>query len=56
VFEACFAPLARRLGWRPEFPFKRLTDWAKRHGGVELVERRPIQPLGHFSLIRFKRV
>lgn len=56
VFEACFAPLARRLGWRPEFPFKRLTDWAKRHGGVELVERRPMSPLGHFSLIRFKRV
>jgi phosphatidylethanolamine/phosphatidyl-N-methylethanolamine N-methyltransferase len=56
VFEACFAPLARRLGWRPEFPFKRLTDWAKRHGGVELVERRPMPPMGHFSLIRFKRV
>jgi phosphatidylethanolamine/phosphatidyl-N-methylethanolamine N-methyltransferase len=56
VFEACFAPLARRLGWRPEFPFKRLTDWAKRHGGVELVERRPMAPMGHFSLIRFKRL
>jgi phosphatidylethanolamine/phosphatidyl-N-methylethanolamine N-methyltransferase len=56
IFEACFAPLARRLGWRPEFPFKRLTDWAKRHGGVELVERRPMQPMGHFSLIRFKRL
>jgi phosphatidylethanolamine/phosphatidyl-N-methylethanolamine N-methyltransferase len=56
LFEFCFAPLARRLGWRPEFPFKRLTDWAQRHGGVQLVERRPIKPLGHFSLIRFKRV
>ena len=20
VFEQCFAPVARRLGWRPEFP------------------------------------
>ncbi len=56
VFEACFAPLARRLGWRPEFPFKRLSDWALRHGGVELVERRPMRPMGHFSLIRFKRL
>lgn len=56
VFEACFAPLARRLGWRPEFPFKRLTDWAATHGGVTLVERRPMPPMGHFSLIRFKRV
>ena len=26
----CFAPLARRLGWRPEFRFGRLADWAER--------------------------
>lgn len=56
LFELCFAPLARRLGWRPEFPFARLTDWAKRHGRVRLIERRPIAPLGHFSLIRFERL
>ena len=53
LFEQGFAPIARRLGWRPEFPFKRLTDWAARHGGVRLLERRPIRPLGHFSLVRF---
>jgi phosphatidylethanolamine/phosphatidyl-N-methylethanolamine N-methyltransferase len=56
LFEICFAPLARKLGWRPEFPFKRLTDWATRHGGVRVLERRPMPPLGHFSLIRFERV
>jgi phosphatidylethanolamine/phosphatidyl-N-methylethanolamine N-methyltransferase len=56
VFELCFAPLARRLGWRPEFPFTRITDWAARHGGVRLIERRPVQPLGHFSVIRFQRL
>jgi len=56
IFEAAFAPLARRLGWRPEFRFARLTDWATRHGGVRLVERRPMPPLGHFSLIRFERL
>jgi phosphatidylethanolamine/phosphatidyl-N-methylethanolamine N-methyltransferase len=55
LFEQCFSPVARRLGWRPEFPFKRLADWAQQHGGVRLVERRPIQPFGHFSLIRFAR-
>jgi phosphatidylethanolamine/phosphatidyl-N-methylethanolamine N-methyltransferase len=55
LFEICFAPLARRLGWRPEFRFHRLTDWAKRHGGVRVIERRPMPPMGHFSLIRFKR-
>jgi len=56
AFELCFAPIARRLGWRPEFKFSRLSDWAKRHGGVRLVEHRPMPPLGHFSLIRFERL
>jgi phosphatidylethanolamine/phosphatidyl-N-methylethanolamine N-methyltransferase len=56
LFELCFAPLARKLGWRPEFPFARLADWAARHGGVRLVERRPLAPLGHFALIRFARL
>jgi phosphatidylethanolamine/phosphatidyl-N-methylethanolamine N-methyltransferase len=55
VFEICFAPLARRLGWRPEFRFHRLTDWATRHGGVRMIERRPMPPMGHFSLVRFAR-
>jgi phosphatidylethanolamine/phosphatidyl-N-methylethanolamine N-methyltransferase len=53
IFELCFAPLARRLGWRPEFPWKRLVDWAAAHGGVSLAERRPMPPMGHFSLIRY---
>jgi phosphatidylethanolamine/phosphatidyl-N-methylethanolamine N-methyltransferase len=56
LFETCFAPLARRLGWRPEFRFSRLTDWAARNGGVRLIERRPMPPMGHFSLIRFERL
>jgi len=56
LFERCFAPVARKLGWRPEFPFARLSDWAARHGGVHLVERRPMPPLGHFSLVRFARL
>jgi phosphatidylethanolamine/phosphatidyl-N-methylethanolamine N-methyltransferase len=52
VFEACFSPLARRLGWSPEFPWARLVRWSKRDG-VQLIERKPMPPLGHFSLIRF---
>ena len=55
VFERGFAPAARRLGWRPEFPWARLATWAARHGGVELLERLPMPPLGHFSLIRYAR-
>jgi phosphatidylethanolamine/phosphatidyl-N-methylethanolamine N-methyltransferase len=56
IFEQGFAPLARRLGWRPEFGFERIGRWADRHGGVRLLERRPVPPLGQFSLIRFERV
>ena len=52
AFEQGFSPLARRLGWSPECPWARLTSWAERDG-VRLIERRPMPPLGHFSLIRF---
>jgi len=55
AFEQCFAPVARKLGWRPEFPYRRLTDWAARHGGINVIERRAIPPLGHFALVRFGR-
>ena len=56
ALERSFAPFARRLGWRPEFGWTRLEHWAARHGGVQIVERRPMPPLRHFSLIRFARV
>jgi phosphatidylethanolamine/phosphatidyl-N-methylethanolamine N-methyltransferase len=55
LLEQGFAPVARRLGWRAEFRWERLAQWAARHGGVRVVERRPMPPLGHFSLIRFER-
>ncbi len=55
-FELGFAPIARRLGWRPEFPFSRLAKWASRNGRVRMLERRAMPPLGHFSLIRYARM
>jgi phosphatidylethanolamine/phosphatidyl-N-methylethanolamine N-methyltransferase len=61
TFERRFAPLARRLGWQPEFRFGRLAAWAEGHGGVRILENRPISTLGRlsktgtFSLIRFER-
>ena len=51
--EQAFAPVARRLGWRPEFPWERLTAWQARARGIQFIERRPMPPLGHFSLIRY---
>src|SRR6266566_2717933 len=56
AFEQRFAPLARQLGWRPEFKWARLAQWAERHRGVRLIERRAMPPLGQFSLIRFGRM
>ena len=30
VFERCFAPVARQLGWRPEFQWARIQNWIDR--------------------------
>jgi len=56
AIEQGFAPVARKLGWRPEFRWQRLAQWAAGNPGVRFVERRPMPPLGHFSLIRFARL
>jgi phosphatidylethanolamine/phosphatidyl-N-methylethanolamine N-methyltransferase len=53
VFEHLFQPVAQRLGWRSEFPWERFERWAERSSSTYLIERRPVPPLGHFSLIRF---
>jgi phosphatidylethanolamine/phosphatidyl-N-methylethanolamine N-methyltransferase len=56
AYESAFAPIARQLGWQVAFRWERLEKWAARHGGVALIERRPMPPLGHFSLIRFGKL
>jgi phosphatidylethanolamine/phosphatidyl-N-methylethanolamine N-methyltransferase len=54
VFERLFQPIATRLGWRSDFPWKRFADWLRSNSNeLRLLERRPVPPLGHFSLIRF---
>lgn len=55
VLEGWFAPVARRLGWRPEFRWARLAAWAARHDSMRVIERRSVSPFGHFSLIRFAK-
>ncbi len=54
--ERSFAPMARKLGWQPEFSWARIDRWMRRNGGVNVVERRSMPPFGHFSLIRFERL
>lgn len=34
LFEAAFAPIARKLGWRPEFPWERLARWVEKAPGI----------------------
>jgi phosphatidylethanolamine/phosphatidyl-N-methylethanolamine N-methyltransferase len=53
AIEKWFAPVTRPLGWRLQFPWARYERWAQGPHGVRLIERRPVPPFGHFSLIRF---
>lgn len=53
--EKTLMPVTSRLGFRTEFAFSRYTDWARTVPGIELVERRALPPLGHFSLVRFRK-
>jgi phosphatidylethanolamine/phosphatidyl-N-methylethanolamine N-methyltransferase len=53
LVETWLQPIVRRLGWRAEFPWDRFAHWMERRPDVRLIERRPMPPLGHFSLLRF---
>jgi phosphatidylethanolamine/phosphatidyl-N-methylethanolamine N-methyltransferase len=49
-------PVVRPLGFRTaEFAWSRYAQWLAGAPGIELVERRLVPPLGHFSLVRFRK-
>lgn len=54
VFERWFARRARKLGWRPEFQFARLRNWAIQNGTVDLPVKRDVA-LGMYTLVRFRK-
>jgi phosphatidylethanolamine/phosphatidyl-N-methylethanolamine N-methyltransferase len=55
--EQALQPIVRRLGFRTaEFAWSRYTKWLASADGIELAERRLIPPLGHFSLVRIRKV
>ena len=57
VIEQALQPVVRRLGFRTaEFAWSRYTKWLSGAHSMELAERRLIPPLGHFSLVRFRKV
>lgn len=47
--ERALAPFSRKLGWDPVMPAERVLG----RDDLELVERRPVAPLGLFTLLRF---
>ena len=50
-------PVVRPLGFRTaEFAWSRYAKWLASAPGIELVERRLVPPLGHFSLVRFRKI
>src|ERR1700759_5335763 len=57
VIERALQPGVTRLGFRTaEFSWSRYTKWLAGAKSMELAERRLIPPLGHFSLVRFRKV
>ncbi|MDQ0509720.1 class I SAM-dependent methyltransferase [Ancylobacter amanitiformis] len=54
AFEKWFARKARKLGWRPEFQFARLRNWAVQNGTVDLPIKRDVA-LGMYTLVRFRK-
>jgi phosphatidylethanolamine/phosphatidyl-N-methylethanolamine N-methyltransferase len=57
TFERWFQPMARKLGWQSDFPWGRFARWMKAcPHDIRLLERRPVPPFGHFSVIRFGKM
>lgn len=56
AIERALMPITSRLGWRTEFPWSRYEGWARANGRVRLLEQRPLPPLGHFSLLRYRKL
>jgi phosphatidylethanolamine/phosphatidyl-N-methylethanolamine N-methyltransferase len=52
LIEKQMAKHAPNLGWRPDFPWARIGHWIESKPGALLLERRALNPLGLFSLIR----
>lgn len=56
AIEKALMPVTSRLGFRTDFPWSRYEDWAAGTPQVSLIEQRPLPPLGHFSLVRYRKL
>jgi phosphatidylethanolamine/phosphatidyl-N-methylethanolamine N-methyltransferase len=55
LIERLLQPIVCRLGWRAEFRWDRFVRWTEQRIDMRLIERRPMPPFGHFSLLRFAK-
>lgn len=53
--EEAVAPLVSKVGWSSAFKVSRLAAWAARRGDFNIVEVRPLKPLGFFSMVRLRK-
>jgi phosphatidylethanolamine/phosphatidyl-N-methylethanolamine N-methyltransferase len=53
--EELIAPLMKQVGWSSGFKASRIAAWARRHGGMEVVEVAPLFPAGFFKLMRVRK-
>jgi phosphatidylethanolamine/phosphatidyl-N-methylethanolamine N-methyltransferase len=53
--EELIAPLMKQVGWSSGFKASRIAAWAKRHGGMDVVEVVPLFPAGFFKIMRLRK-
>jgi len=55
LFESWLGKRSASLGWRPQFPWSIVQNWLDRRPDIEFIERRPLDNIGLFTLIRMRR-
>jgi len=55
ALEEMAAPLAKAIGWSSSFKAERVAAWARSTGRMEVVELRPLFPVGFFKLMRIRK-
>ena len=55
ALEELASPVVKAIGWSSAFKASRVEDWASQHGGMEVVELRPLFPSGFFKLMRIRK-
>lgn len=53
--EEAVAPLMKKVGWSSAFKISRVENWARTHGGIELLDVEPLFPAGFFKLMRLRK-